>query len=50
MKYAVNLLKLWITGRISGPVLLYALKAKPDAVAGRGGSYAVYEKAPSESR
>lgn len=39
--YLVNLLSLWFTGKITWQTVRYGLKKRPDAVAGKGGSYHV---------
>ena len=41
MKYAFNVVSLWATRKISFQTVLYALREKPIAVAGRGGGYIV---------
>lgn len=41
LKYTLNVLTLWCKRKIDFPIVVYALKKRPIAVAGRGGSYHV---------
>ena len=39
--YTWNLLMLWLTRKITWATVIYAMKSRPIAVAGRGGSFHV---------
>jgi hypothetical protein len=39
--YVLNLLSLWVARKITWATVRYAMKSRPVAVAGRGGSYQV---------
>lgn len=47
-EYTFNVLSLWCTRKIDLRTVLYALKNRPSAVAGRGGSYHVDPIDPNE--
>jgi hypothetical protein len=42
--YYWNLFRLWISGKITWPVVRYALTDRPIAVAGKGGSFQVDDR------
>lgn len=46
--YALNVLKLWCAGKIDFRTVVHALRNRPIAVAGRGGSYHVDPIDPNE--
>lgn len=48
LKYTLNVLTLWCKRKIDFPIVVYALKKRPIAVAGRGGAYIVDPIDPHE--
>lgn len=46
--YTVNVLRLWFTQKIDFRTLTFALRERPDAIAGKGGSYHVGPHDPNE--
>lgn len=47
--YCMNAFSLWVEGKIDFSTLLYVLRERPDAVAGRGGAYHVALTDPNET-
>ncbi len=46
--YVFNVLRLWVSRKIDAPTVVFALRERPAAIAGRGGSYHVDPIDPNE--
>lgn len=44
IRYCTRLLSLWLQGKITGHTVIYALRQKPAAVAGKGGAFILKER------